>query len=208
MKIERKEIKLSAKKHFKLSYGWLLLLELIHTVIGSVASSLYFVSLFIAGPLNVGLTRAHIDASKEKEVTVPTYFSGFKNYGITLAAGLLVEVFTFLWSLLLIVPGIIKGLSYSLTYYILAVDDKIGPNEARKLSMQMMKGYKGQLFVLYLSFIGWALLSILTFGVLAFFYTDLYLRQSLVEFKEKVYNAYNKTEPVEPVKETKQVEAK
>ena len=202
MKIERKEIKLSAKKHFKLSYGWLLLLELIHTVIGSVASSL---SLLIVGPLNVGLTRAHIDASKEKEVTVPTYFSGFKNYGITLAAGLLVEVFTFLWSLLLIVPGIIKGLSYSLTYYILAVDDKIGPNEARKLSMQMMKGYKGQLFVLYLSFFGWALLSILTFGVLAFFYTDLYFRQSLVEFKEKVYNAYNKTEPV---KETKQIEAK
>ena len=202
MKIERKEIKLSAKKHFKLSYGWLLLLELIHTVIGSVASSL---SLLIVGPLNVGLTRAHIDASKEKEVTVPTYFSGFKNYGITLAAGLLVEVFTFLWSLLLIVPGIIKGLSYSLTFYILAVDDKIGPNEARKLSMQMMKGYKGQLFVLYLSFFGWALLSILTFGVLAFFYTDLYFRQSLVEFKEKVYNAYNKTEPV---KETKQIEAK
>ena len=204
MKIERKEIKLSAKKHFKLSYGWLLLLELIHTVIGSIAGSLYFVSLFIVGPLNVGLTRAHIDASKEKEVTVPTYFSGFKNYGINLAAGLLVEVFTFLWSLLLIVPGIIKGLSYSLTYYILAVDDKIGPNEARKLSMQMMKGYKGQLFVLYLSFFGWALLSILTFGVLAFFYTDLYLRQSLVEFKEKVYNAYK----AQPVKETKQVEAK
>ena len=49
-----------------------------------------------------------------------------------------------------------------------------------------MKGYKGQLFVLYLSFFGWAILSILTFGVLAFFYTDLYLRQSLVEFKEKV----------------------
>jgi uncharacterized membrane protein len=72
----------------------------------------------------------------------------------------------FLWSLLFIIPGIIAALNYSMSLFIMAQNPEIGIVEAIELSKKMMKGNKGKLFVLYLSFIGWFLLSGLTFGIL------------------------------------------
>ena len=69
---------------------------------------------------------------------------------------------------MLIIPGIIKSLSYSMSYFILLDNPDMSANDARKESMEMMDGNKGRLFCLYLSYIGWYLLSILTFGILLF----------------------------------------
>ena len=72
----------------------------------------------------------------------------------------------FLWSLLLVIPGIIKGFAYMMTSYILAEYPNVAAKDAHMLSDKMTKGYKMELFVAELSFLGWALLSVLTFGIL------------------------------------------
>lgn len=78
---------------------------------------------------------------------------------------LLIMIFTFLWTLLLIVPGIIKSLSYSLAPYILADNPELTANEAINRSMQMMQGHKMDLFLIVLGYAGFALLSILALGI-------------------------------------------
>ncbi|MCL2082459.1 MAG: DUF975 family protein [Oscillospiraceae bacterium] len=79
---------------------------------------------------------------------------------------LLMGLFTFLWSLLLVVPGIIKGFSYSAAPYIMATNPGMKPLEAINRSKEIMHGRKMDLFVLELSFLGWALLATLTLGIL------------------------------------------
>ena len=71
-----------------------------------------------------------------------------------------------LYTLLLIIPGMIKALGYSLVPYILANDSNMGSDEVLKLSEKMMKGHKMDLFIFSLSFIGWHLLAIFTLGIL------------------------------------------
>ena len=90
---------------------------------------------------------------------------GFKYYGRAIGGMLLVVVFTFLWSLLFVIPGIVKGYSYALTPYILIDDPQISIRDAVRKSQRMMSGQKFNLFYLQLSFIGWWILSILTGGI-------------------------------------------
>lgn len=78
---------------------------------------------------------------------------------------LLTMVYTLLWTLLLIIPGIIKAYSYSMTYYVLEDNPELSGDKAIEESMRMMSGHKWELFWLHLSFIGWLLLSILTLGI-------------------------------------------
>ena len=84
------------------------------------------------------------------------------------------ELFLCLWSMLRIVPGVIKRYSYRMVPYILADDPIIGAGDAITLSRKMMNGHKWNTFVLDLSFIGWDLLSILTMGLLGVFYVNPY----------------------------------
>ena len=83
-------------------------------------------------------------------------------------------LFSFLWSLLFFIPGIVKSYSYARTPYLLATHPEIGAKQALKVSMKLMNGKKGELFVLDLSFLGWILLSGLTCGVLSVFYVSPY----------------------------------
>ena len=75
-------------------------------------------------------------------------------------------MFVFLWSLLLIIPGIIKAFAYSQAMYIIAENPEMNAMDALKRSEEMMKGHKMEMFVLGLSFIGWILLGMLTLGLL------------------------------------------
>ena len=92
-------------------------------------------------------------------------FDGFKVFIRSFLLCLLEFVFIMLWTLLFIVPGIIKSFSYSMAYFILKDNPDIGANEAITRSRKMMAGHKGKLFLLYLSFIGWILLCCLTLGI-------------------------------------------
>lgn len=110
--------------------------------------SVLFLKLFRGGDLNIG-----------------SLFDGFQDYGRILGTTLLQTVYTFLWTLLLVVPGVIKWYSYSMTHYILLDEPELKNNAAIEKSMAMMEGHKMRLFMLDLSFIGWALLAMLTCGI-------------------------------------------
>lgn len=125
----------------------------------------FIASILISGPLAVGLTIFALSISRKKDASVSLLFEGFKKYGTSVVAYLLMIVFVVLWMLLLIVPGIIAAISYGLTYYIIAENDSIGPLAAITKSKEMMQGNKWKFFCLGCRFLGWALLCILTLGI-------------------------------------------
>ena len=81
----------------------------------------------------------------------------------------------FLWSLLLVIPGIVKAYEYRMISYLLAENPNLSEEEAFRLSKQMMDGQKAEAFVLDMSFLGWELLSSLTWGILGIFYVQPYI---------------------------------
>lgn len=120
---------------------------------------------FILYPMIWGFVVAFLDVARGGGVNIGTLFEGFKDFARIAVTGLLRYVYTVLWMLLLIVPGIIKSYSYSMTDYIMRDDPDIKNNAAIEKSMKMMEGNKMRLFMLDLSFIGWGILSILTLGI-------------------------------------------
>jgi uncharacterized membrane protein len=142
-------------------------------------------SLIVSGPLTLGIVIFSLNISRNKEARLEQLFDGFKNFGIALATYLLMVLFIILWMILLIVPGIIAALSYSLTFYILADDNAVKPMEAIDKSKKMMMGYKWKLFCLGLRFLGWALLCLLTLGI-GFLWLMPYMQISMAKFYEDV----------------------
>lgn len=144
---------------------------------GSIVVFLLFMLLFAAlqatgigavfsGLLFFGYAAVSLELIKRKKVKPRVLFSGmFKNFFEKWGASLLMGVYVFLWSLLLLIPGIIKSYAYSMTYYIMQENPGMSLSVAITKSRRMMKGHKWQLFLLDLSFTGWMLLSILTLGL-------------------------------------------
>jgi len=143
------------------------------------------ISLIIAGPMALGIIIFFINISRNQNAKLEQIFQGFNRFGTSLGAYLLVLLFTFLWTLLLIIPGIIASLSYSMTFLILADDNSIGAMEAIDKSKKMMYGYKWKFFCLGLRFLGWALLCILTLGI-GFLWLTPYMIVSMVKFYEDI----------------------
>lgn len=123
------------------------------------------IGLLCAGPFTVGFSRFSLNVIRNEEAVLEDLFFGFKQFGRSFGAMFLVNVFVLLWALLLIIPGIIAAYSYSMVPYILADDEHIDVIEALAKSKKMMNGYKADLFVLQISFIGWAILCLLTLGI-------------------------------------------
>jgi len=123
--------------------------------------------IFVFSPLNIGFTYAFncLYLEGDNAVTGNTFRFGFRRWGRSVWGMFLVGFFTSLWSLLLIVPGIIKFYAYAMTPYILIDNPELSANQAINLSCKMMKGHKFDLFFLQLSFIGWGVLSVLTGGI-------------------------------------------
>lgn len=120
-----------------------------------------------------------------KDIDLGILFEGFNDYGRILGTKALQSVYTFLWSLLLFVPGIIKHYSYAMTDYILKEDPQIRNNAAIEKSMAMMEGNKMKLFMLDLSFFGWAILCLFTLGI-GFFFLQAYVQVSHAAFYENL----------------------
>lgn len=117
------------------------------------------ITLIIGGPLAIGISTFSLALSRGENTEIDLLFVGFKNFVNALIAYLLVMIFTIGWLLLLIVPGIIKGISYSMTFFIMAEDSDIKPMDAIDKSMAMMHGYKMKYFLLSLLFFLLILLS-------------------------------------------------
>ena len=170
---------------------------------GDYKIGLKIFGLLIGGPLALGYTTLILLISRNQKPDFAILFSGFKRFGISLAAYLLMAIFIILWFLLLIIPGVIACLRYSQTWYILSEDENIGPLEAITKSKEMMVGNKWKLFCLYFRFTGWFILCIVTLGF-AGLYVGPYLSQSCANFYNdlKNDNLIEKTDPDEKNQES------
>ena len=121
-------------------------------------------------------------------------FKIFANYGRTFTVALLTNIFTLLWTLLLIIPGIIKGYSYAMTYYIAQDNPELGADECINKSITLMNGHKMDLFLLDLSFIGWLLLGVLSCGI-GLLWVIPYMQTSRAIFYEELVT--NSTETID-----------
>ncbi|MBW9216949.1 DUF975 family protein [Anoxybacillus salavatliensis] len=156
----------------------------------TVPASASIVSMFVSFaliPLSVVLYWVFLDAYRNEPIRIAPLFTVYQNGKLALkliGTSLLFGLFVFLWSLLLIIPGIIKSLSYSQTFFLLKDHPEYSALQAISESKKRMKGYKGKLFLLYLSFIGWGLLSMLTFGI-GFLWLVPYIYTSLAAFYDQ-----------------------
>lgn len=206
-----KEIRNNARKSLTTNYGLLLAGYIVTFLIMGVfygsdsalsyigkdgryymySTGISILSIIIGGPMFVGFASFCLDISRRKDTQVGNIFSvGFgKCFGTAVLTNFLKGLFILLWSLLLVVPGIIKALAYSLAEYLIADNPGMGAMEAIKRSQELMKGHKARLFRLILSFIGWYLLSALTAGILMLFYVGPYYSMAMAEFYRSVVEA-------------------
>ncbi len=156
------------------------LVSCILPIVGPITAYILFVI-----PMVMGMMFLFLDVSNGKDVEVTTLFETFKDYGRYVGGSALVFVYVLLWCMLLYIPGIIKMLSYSQTFYLMRENPELKGEEAIQLSMKMMKGHKWELFLLGLSFIGWGLLCIPTLGI-GYFWLIPYMQTAHAEFYKEL----------------------
>lgn len=124
--------------------------------------------LFVLFPLAFGFYLTFLALARDgKPLDIKDFFEGFntKFYTKAIVVQLLVAIFVFLWSLLLIVPGVIKACSYILAPFIVAENPDISAMDAIKRSEQMMEGHKMSIFLISLGLLGCIILSLLLLGI-------------------------------------------
>ena len=177
-----------------LAVGTFFVYMLIMVVIGSLNYSAGFgglrfvvsiAPLLLNGAFVLGVATFSLAIARDEDAKLEMIFYGFKYYVKTLGLYLLMVLFILLWMLLLIVPGIIAAISYSLAFYIMHDDPTIGVMEAIGKSKKMMYGYKWKFFCLGLRFIGWFLLGILSSGI-GFLWIVPYISISFAKFYDDV----------------------
>ena len=139
---------------------------------------------FVFNSFKCGGIRYFLKSRKNQPVQIHEVFENLKDKtNINIAKVTFSrDVSVFLWTLLFIVPGVIKSYEYWAIDYILAVRPDIDKDEAKRLSKTIMDGNKAELFVLGLSFLGWIFLSVFTMGLLNIFYLNPYMQATFVEF--------------------------
>ena len=148
--------------------------------------------VFVGNLLKMGGYRFFI-LNQTAQPGIGTLLDGFRSghYVNIVLAMFLRDLFTALWSLLLVVPGIVKHYEYLMVPYIIAENPAMDYKEAFQISKQMMDGEKMEAFIMDLSFLGWYLLSAVTCGLLAIFYVNPYVQASFAEMytfnKQKAY---------------------
>ena len=174
-----------ARRDLEGKWGAFIVVALLLSVFTAVVSSVPLAGLAFAGIGPVGFVAISMAVVRGSMPTMADAFSGFNNFWRNLLAVALIGIYTFLWGLLLIIPGIIKGFSYAATLYILNRYPGMGADDAITMSRSVMDGHKLELFILTLSFIGWLILVPLTFG-LAAFYVFPYMQTTMAEFFTKL----------------------
>lgn len=151
--------------------GWLSLL-LVYLIISVIESAISFTALgllVVVGPLSFGLAKIELKLVRGKndgKIDFADIFSGFTDDFLnTFLLGLMEMIFIFLWSLLFLIPGIVKSYSYAMAFYIQNDSDNKDWNACITESRKMMDGHKWELFVLDLSFLGWYIVGMLCCGI-------------------------------------------
>lgn len=157
------------------------------------------VQIFAFNPLVVG-GRKFFVTNHDENASIKEFGIGFsKDYLNVVLTMFLKDLYTFLWGLLLIIPGIVKSYEYRMIPYLLAENPEMDHNEAFEISKKMMTGNKWKAFVLDLSFIGWHILNLFTLRILGLFYVNPYVYQTDAELYIKlkgIDTTYEDTEKV------------
>lgn len=172
MNVTYSELRARARESLQGSWGKSILALIVYIIVAGLIGLLnfipvigYIVQLLTSGAFTLGLIIFFVGIARKEGPEISEIFSGFSHFIKAFCVYFFMTLFTVLWSLLLIIPGIIAYYRYSQAYYILQDNPEIGALEAIRQSKELMKGRKLNLFVLHLTFIGWALLALLTFGI-------------------------------------------
>ena len=197
MAVTRKELKDNAKQYLRGNWGWAIIVFLITAIIvgiftgaghwldetyinydgtnifyqfaSPIGSILLWIGSFIGLSRNIAFLELRDDQKEEKPYMAAFSVFTENRFGPELINFVLVSIFTFLWTWLLIIPGIIKAYSYSMTPYIVkdmvASDKQVGATDGINASKELMKGHKMALFIFDLSFLGWNILAAITCGI-------------------------------------------
>lgn len=197
MAVTRKELKDNAKQYLRGNWGWAIIVFLITAIIvgiftgaghwldetyinydgtnifyqfaSPIGSILLWIGSFIGLSRNIAFLELRDDQKEEKPYMAAFSVFTENRFGPELINFVLVSIFTFLWTWLLIIPGIIKAYSYSMTPYIVkdmvASDKQVGATDGINASKELMKGHKMNLFIFDLSFLGWNILAAITCGL-------------------------------------------
>ena len=197
MAVTRKELKDNAKQSLRGNWGWAIIVFLITAIIvgiftgaghwldetyinydgtnifyqfaSPIGSILLWIGSFIGLSRNIAFLELRDDQKEEKPYMAAFSVFTENRFGPELINFVLVSIFTFLWTWLLIIPGIIKAYSYSMTPYIVkdmvASDKQVGATDGINASKELMKGHKMNLVIFDLSFLGWNILAAITCGI-------------------------------------------
>ena len=134
-------------------------------MLASIGGILGIVRFIVGGPVKLGYCRFLLKMQDGEDAQVGDLFSRFDRFGDGFCLELLTSLYIMLWSLLFIIPGLVKAYAYAMAPFILEENPNMTPSEAIKASRELMDGHKFDLFCLHWSFFGWALLSVLTLGI-------------------------------------------
>jgi len=151
--LKAKNFRLEAWEKLRGKWGTFALIAFIHSLIMGVCGALTYIyvgeiiTLLVGGPFALGLAMIALNVVRTRKVEVNQLFSGFREFGKAFIVNLLNSILIVLWTLLLIIPGIIKSFSYSMSYYILADKPTLTATEIRHRSIELMRGNKWRLFL-------------------------------------------------------------
>lgn len=185
--------------------AWLMTLVcyLLYSVIIGAVSFTFIGVILLGGPLTYGMCKITLNNARgTKKTDIVDLFDGFsKDFVNTFLLELMSTIYVFLWTLLFIIPGIIKGYAYSMAFYIQNDAENKNWSDCLNESEEMMKGHKAELFVLDLSFIGWYIVGALCLGIGTLFVVPYHLQARTnfyLELTEKDANAVHETKTEEP----------
>lgn len=197
--MNRVEIKEKAKgivkehlKDFWIGYGIILIIslvlsfgiEILFDKETTVYAVLTLVASFFTSTLSVGFYSYLLKMIRNESFDRNDIFAYIGKVLPIVAIILLVTIFTLLWSVLFIIPGIIAALSYSMVFLLYAEDQSSTAMDYLDQSKELMRGYKWDYFVFGLSFLGWILLSVLTFGILLIWVLPYYTVAEVLYYDE------------------------
>lgn len=194
--MNRIELKEMAKAQIRGNIGILFVCVLICTIITSAVSAIPSIgaiaTIALSAPLDIGLISIFLKLRNGESPRIEELFNHFDCLAHAILLYILIALFSALWSLLFIIPGIVAYLSYSMAPYILAENKSLTAIQALNASKKMMAGHKTDLFVLYLSFIGWGFVVAVTFGI-AGIYVFPYMQATLANFYCSIKDGFSHT---------------
>lgn len=187
--VTRAELKSRAREQLKGNVGVIFLCSIIVAcisfILGIIPIAGFIGNILVTPVFIFGMEYIYLDLTRQGKAQVQTLFKGFDDFGRVFCIGFFRNIFIFLWTLLFIIPGIIKTISYSMSYYIAIDKPNLSAMETLRESERIMDGHKLDYFVLTLSFILWLSLVTITFGIAAI-YVFPYIEVTMANFYNSI----------------------